>query len=169
MAPREGVAIARVPRFKAIVTMDATPGLLTPDDLAHVRVPVLSILAALSPSDDFSWYSAKADPFLEVALTNAAHDEFTDVCAWQNLIPNSPQAPKIVVAFINSLANMSCHPPHMTPDRVHTLTDWYAVAFLERYLAGDNRYARYLSQYPPGPHTDVQVAHPTPVTMPPPA
>ena len=106
------------------------------------------------------WYSTKAHPFLQVRLDQAAHPEFTDVCAWEKLTRTTPDVPKPVAALIDLDAQGNCGPPNMTPARVHTLTNWYAIAFLERYLAGDTRYGTSLTTYPPGAHTDVQVTHP---------
>jgi dienelactone hydrolase len=151
------VAIPRDPRFKALVAMDATPGLLIPTDLARVRVPTLAIVAENYPE---FWYGTNADPFLEVQLPTAAHDELSDVCEWAELGDKFPDAPKIVVNYLALIASQSCRPPNMAPRRVHELTDWYAIAFLARYLAGDTRYEKFLDGYPPGPHADVIVSHP---------
>ena len=151
------VPIPRDARFKALVAMDATPGLLTPADLARVRIPTLAIVAENSPE---FWYGTNANPFLEIRLPTAAHDELSDVCEWAGLSGKFPDAPKIVVSYLELIAKQSCRPPNMAPERVHQLTDWYAIAFLERYLARDSRYGRYLDGYPPGPHADVRVARP---------
>ncbi len=102
----------------------------------------------------------------------AAHGEFTDICEWAKLTASFPDAPPVVVAYIKAQARSTCRPPNMAPARVHDLTNWYAIAFLERYLAGDRRYGTYLATFPPGPHRDVQVVQPklttsTPTTVPP--
>jgi dienelactone hydrolase len=164
--------IPRDPRIKAVVTMDPTPSLMSPSDLARIRVPVLQVRAVISPRDVVRfYYSTNANPFLEARLIKATHNEFTDICEWPKLIRNFPDAPKPVIDYIKSVARSSCRPPNMAPSRVYTLTNWYAIAFLERYLAGDRGYASYLDGYPPGPHADVRVVHPkrstTATTLPP--
>ena len=164
-SPLPGVSIPRDRRFKVVVTMDATPELLTTADLANVHVPVMSIAgSALYPAAASFWYNTNADPFVEVRLDRAAHDTFTDICAYGKLVPAYPNAPKIVAAYITALAKESCTPPNMPAGRVHDLTNRFAIAFLERYLAGDKRYDHYLTQIPADGHSDVHVTHPTPIT-----
>jgi dienelactone hydrolase len=153
--------IPRDDRLKVVVTMDATPSLLSTGDQAKIRVPVLQVRAAPSAADTTTYFAAtKAEPFLQARLIKATHNEFTDICEWANETGKFPNAPEIIVDYIEGLARASCLPPNMAPKRVHDLTDWYAIAFLERYLAGDARYGQYLDAYPPGPHDDVRVDHP---------
>ena len=106
--------------------MDATPGLLTPADLARVRIPTLAIVADNPPE---FWYGTNVNPFLEIRLPTAADDELSDVCEWAGLSGKFPDAPKIVVSYLELIAEQSCRPPNMAPERVHQLTDWYAIAF----------------------------------------
>lgn len=144
-AADDGTAIPPDRRFKAIVTMDATPNLLAPDDLARIRVPTLSIAGEdLTPGGASFWYQTRARPFAELRIDRADHNVFTDICRYQELTADAPEVPPLVVAYIDSLANGACYPPHLGPDEVHLLTNRYAIAFLLRHLAGDRRYAGYL-------------------------
>jgi len=155
-----GPIIGRDRRFKAVVTMEATPQFMSQQDMQNVRVPVLSIGGSTYVRDFASyWHTTRAHPFLEVSLAQASHNEFTDICHYQQLESVTPAAPPVVVSYINSVADAACPPPNMPVSRVHAYTNRYAIAFLETYLAGDHRYQPYLHTPPGAP--DVHVTAPT--------
>lgn len=159
-------AIPRDGRFKAIVTMDATSRLMAGSDLARVKVPTLSIVGqGVPPGLAAFWYQARSAPFAELRINRAEHNVFTDICRYQQLAPRFPLAPPVVLAYIDSIANSACHPPQLGPAEAQLLTNRYAIAFLLRHLAGDRRYAGYLTTR----HgTEFDLTYPEPTTVAPP-
>lgn len=159
-------AIPRDTRFKAIVTMDATSSLLAGSDLARVTVPTLSIIGqGVPPGYASFWYQARSSPFAELRINRAQHNVFTDICRYQQLVPRFPDSPPLVIAYIESTADEACHPPNLGAAEAQLLTNRYAIAFLLRHLAGDKRYAGYLTSRR---GTEFDLTYPDPVTLPPP-
>lgn len=159
------VPIPRDRRFKAIVTMDATPNLLTATDLAQVTVPTLSIVGEGFFEGNTFWSQTRSSPYLELRIDRAAHGAFSDICLWKRLARTQPRAPQAAVAFINSSADAACYRPHLGSEQVHLLTNRYAIAFLLTHLAGDRRYAGYLT---PRTGTEFRLTAPSPIPLPPP-
>lgn len=162
-AASDGQRIPSDGRFKAIVTMDATPSLLAPSDLAKVSVPALSIAGEdLYPGSAAFWYQTTSSSFRELRINRADHLSFVDLCFFKRVARRFPQAPAVALAIINSGADGSCYAPHLGAEQVQLLTNRYAVAFLLVHVAGDRRYASYLT-----PKTGAEFSFTAPELVPP--
>ncbi|MDX1650327.1 MAG: hypothetical protein R3263_10785, partial [Myxococcota bacterium] len=51
----------------------------------------------------------------------------------------------LLIAGIQDSVDEGCAPELIPVDEAHRLTNLYAVAFLARHVAGDPRFARYLT------------------------
>lgn len=162
----DGTKIPRDTRFKTIVTMDATTSLLSTDDLDRVTVPAMSIVGeGFQVGIPNLWHQTRATPFAEVHIKRAAHNVFTDICRYQQLAPRFTDAEPGVIAYINTVANDACAAPHLPAAEAQLLTNRYAIAFLLRHLAGDKRYASYLTSRR---GTEFALTYPARVVLPPP-
>ena len=151
-------AAAADPRVDAVISMDATWGIVTPEELAAVRVPVLIMygMAGQAPGSHQveqgvtgAWYRTD--------LPRASHLAFTDACSYQPLVPGwlAAGAPPAVQSYVDELTATDCGPSLLPPGRVHDLVDGYSVAFLARYLDGDRAWDATLAE----PRPDVEVDH----------
>jgi predicted dienelactone hydrolase len=151
-------AAAADPRVDAVIAMDATWGILTPEELAEVRVPVLIMygMAGQAPGSR-EIEAGTAAPWYRTDLTRASHVGFTDACSYQALVPGwmAAGAPAEVEAYVAELTAADCGPSVLPSDRLHDLVDGYSLAFLARYLDGDPAWDATLMQ----PRPDVEVDH----------
>jgi predicted dienelactone hydrolase len=151
-------AAAADPRVDAVIAMDATWGILTPEELAEVQVPVLIMygMAGQAPGSR-EIEAGTAAPWYRTDLTRASHVGFTDACSYQALVPGwmAAGAPAEVEAYVAELTAADCGPSVLPSDRLHDLVDGYSLAFLARYLDGDPAWDATLVQ----PRPDVEVDH----------
>jgi predicted dienelactone hydrolase len=145
-------------RVGAVIAMDPTSFLLTPEQLAGVRVPVLlewSRGGIRGPGP--RWFSSLRRTRYQVQMPKARHLSFTDVCSY---IPFLPKWVRVLRKLDPSfgvktlLAQLPvdrvCRPPAMAPNYVHVLADGYAFSYLAYVLRDRRDWRTTLEQSRPG-------------------
>lgn len=147
-------AVPPDPRVDAIAPIAPAAGLLTDADLARVDVPTLVLggtadeTTPVDPNSVRAFALPAARPRYRVDVLEAGHASFTNVCDFRDaFLASSLPAPivNLLLAGIQGLIDEGCAPELIPVDEAHRLTDLYAVAFLARHLAGDPRFARFLT------------------------
>lgn len=137
------------PRVKAIVAQAPYTLRLTPAELAADRVPTMLISGSKDTTTPTATNARVAfgaitgPPVVLVEIGGAAHQSFTDVCAYLDQIPKLPDAPAFVVSVIRTQAEEGCGPDFIDYARGLELTNDLTVAFLRTYVAGQPGYDRY--------------------------
>ena len=136
-------------RIKATVGLAPYTARLTPAELAAVDVPTLmmvgtkDITTPAATNAEVAYQSISGRPVVLVEMTDAAHQSFTDVCAYLDEIPKLPAAPAAVVAVIRSQATEGCGDGFMPFARDIEVTNTMTTAFLLQYVAGRTGYEQY--------------------------
>ena len=143
--------IAADPRIKAVIGLAPYTKLLSDANLAAIKVPTLLMVGdkdVTTPIDNQTtrpWEKITATPIFRVDMVGAGHQSLTDVCDYQKSIPKLPDPPKVVVDFVNRLAEEGCGPGFMDNARSKDLVNIYTTAFLDTYVAGHDTYAGVLT------------------------
>ena len=112
------------------------------ETLATIDVPMMVVVGAddvttpVDPNVTRLWENATlSSPSYRVELVAGEHQSFTDLCAYQDEVPNLPDVPAVVVDTIEMMSVEGCSEGDMTPERVAELLDTYVLAFLDEVLA----------------------------------
>ena len=139
------------PRVRVVVGISPATDVLPAALLARVTVPTLLIggtADATTPvernADTASRELTASPDRLEVRVTQGTHNSFSDLCQQEYLAADA-RVPAEVARQLRLGALVTCPPPLIDPAVAGQITRWYTVAYLERYLRGDPRYARYLA------------------------
>jgi predicted dienelactone hydrolase len=141
----------RDPRVRAIVPISPATGLLTDEELASLRVPTLvlggtsDITTPIDPNSERAHALSKARPRYRVDIEDAGHNSFTNICDIGDALVGAGLPPTLADFLLGSIEE-GCSPELIGIDDAHRLTRFYVVAFLQRHLAGDPRYHRYLNR-----------------------
>ncbi len=136
-------------RIKAVVAQAPYTLRLTPAELAADKVPTMLISGSKDTTTPTSTNAAIAfenitgPPVVLVEIAGAAHQSFTDVCAYLDQIPKLPEAPAPVIAVIQTQAKEGCGAEFIDYARGLLLTNDLTVAFLQKYVAGKADYEAY--------------------------
>ena len=113
------------------------------ETLATIDVPMMVVVGTddvttpVDPNVTRLWDNAtSSSPSYRVELVAAEHQSFTDLCAYQEDVPNLPDVPEVVVETIETMGAEGCAEGDMDPARVAELLDTYVLAFLDEVLAG---------------------------------
>jgi predicted dienelactone hydrolase len=134
---------------KAIVPIAPASGLLSDEELASIRIPMLLLSGTsdtttpIVPSTTRPWDLVSSRVKYRVDVERAGHASFTDICDLAEIL--SSVLPPALLAVVLSNAAEACVPELRPVEQVQDLTNLYTVAFLERTLNGDGRYQRYLT------------------------
>ncbi len=154
--------IAADPRIKAVIGLAPYTVLLSDANLAAIKVPTLLMVGdkdVTTPIDNDTtrpWEKITATPIFRVDMVGAGHQSLTDVCDYQKSIPKLPDPPKVVVDFVNRLAEEGCGPGFMEHARAKDLVNIYTTAFLDTYVAGHDTYAGVLTDAYAKESTDIR-------------
>ena len=149
-------------RIKATVGLAPYTTRLTPAELAAVDVPTMMLVGTkdiTTPANtnaEVAYQSISGRPSVLVETTNAAHQSFTDVCAYLDEIPKLPDAPAAVVDVIRKQATEGCGDEFMPFARDIEVTNTLTTAFLLQYVAGKSGYDYYWTTWPKA-QTDITV------------
>jgi len=112
------------------------------ETLATIDVPMMVVVGTddittpVDPNVTRLWDNATlSSPSYRVELVAAEHQSFTDLCAYQEDVPNLPDIPAVVVETIETMGAEGCSDGDMEPARVAELLDTYVLAFLDEVLA----------------------------------
>lgn len=112
-------------------------GLLTFERLEAIELPTLIIAATddkttpVDPNVETAWASSPASPHYRLELVAAEHQTFTDLCDYVEVLPQRENANPLVVDTIVTMAAEGCSDEDMDFDRAQSLTNTFAVTFLE--------------------------------------
>ena len=149
-------------RIKAVVGLAPYTTRLTPAELAAVDVPTMMLVGTkdiTTPANtnaEVAYESISGRPSVLVEMTAAAHQSFTDVCAYLGEIEKLPDAPKAVVDVIRKQATEGCGDEFMPFARDIEVTNTMTTAFLLQYVAGKTGYDYYWTTWPKS-QTDITV------------
>ncbi len=133
-------------RVDAIITLAPATGeqLLSDERLAAIDVPNMVIVGTddkttpVDPNVTRPWELSTFSPAYRVELLAAEHQTFTDVCDYQEFLPQLEGVPEFISAVIDDFAQDGCQPGDMQIDRAQALTNTFALRFLaEVFAAGD--------------------------------
>jgi predicted dienelactone hydrolase len=141
-------------RIKAVVGLAPYTTRLTPTELAAVDVPTMMLVGTkdittpASTNAEVAYQSISGRPLVLVEMTDAAHQSFTDVCAYLDEIPKLPDAPAAVVDVIRKQATEGCGEGFMPFARDIEVTNTMTTAFLLQFVAGKTGYDYYWTTWP---------------------
>jgi predicted dienelactone hydrolase len=128
---------AIIPLAPAVGGSDPAEQLLSDARLASVDVPALVMVGTndqttpVDPNVTRAWELTMSDPHYRVELVDAAHQTFTDVCAYQDTFPSLPNVNPAVVQVIDEFAVAGCSVGDMKIPRAQDITNSFAVTFLD--------------------------------------
>ena len=141
-------------RIKAVIGLAPYTARLTSTELAAVDVPTMMLVGTkdiTTPTDTnagIAYESISGRPLVLVEMTDAAHQSFTDVCAYLDEIPKLPDAPAAVVDVIRRQAAEGCGEGFMPFERDIEVTNTMVTAFFLQYVAGKSGYDTYWTTWP---------------------
>jgi predicted dienelactone hydrolase len=150
-------AAAADPRVRAVIAMDPTWNMLTPDQLARVKVPVLTMWSNVGLSPGARQYDTLKRVRYGVTFPTATHAGFTDLCSYQSLAAGWAVALGQlgdIRSYLNPQFAQTCRPPTLSSTRLHRLVDGYSMAFLRLVLFGERSWLATLQH--PRPDTQIQ-------------
>ena len=130
------------PRVRAIVALAPAVGtgndlLLSDANLAAIRVPTMVMVGTsdkttpVEPNVTRLFKLGGASPLYELQLKAAQHQSFTDICDYEKFLPTLSGVPPVIIQTIASFAVEGCAPTDMPIERAKSLTDTFAIRFLE--------------------------------------
>lgn len=143
-------SVAPDPRVDAILPISPLSTPFAAEALDRIQVPTLVLggtadtIVPLDPQNVRVFEGASARPRYRVDVEKAGHNSFTDICGLGEL----PLAdlPPALRGFLQENVDQGCAPELIPIEEAHRLTRLYAVSFFRRYVAGDLRYRRFLTE-----------------------
>ena len=135
----------------AVVAQAPATGLISDEGLESITIPTLLLSGTrdrttpVAQNTERPWELISGRPLIRVDIIDGGHQSFTDVCDYQALVPELPDAPAVLVAFIEEFAVEGCAPLLIDIEVAHEIIDTYTLAFLQRYVAGDTEAEAYLT------------------------
>ncbi len=102
------------------------------------------------------WELIAGRPLWRVDLVDAGHQSFTDVCAYQELLPTLPDVPDVFIEVVDGFAEEGCTEDLMPIEQAHAPSNSALVSFLSAYVAGEEGYVAFLEQAEPGEVVEVK-------------
>ncbi|MCK9894835.1 dienelactone hydrolase family protein [Frankia sp. AgB32] len=155
------------PRVRVSVGIAATTAPVPPMLLAQVPVPTLLLGGVRDPvvtmvdNGDRAFADLLAShPRLSVAVADATHNSFTEICRQAGL-PGSAGVPPGLRLWVAVTAAVTCRPPLLAPAQAQLVADRVVVSFLDWQLRADLASGLYLAGGGPaiGPGVTVRL-HP---------
>jgi predicted dienelactone hydrolase len=128
-------------RVDAIITLAPASAGITDQAFTSIDVPALVIggsgdeVTPIDPNVTRPWEWSGSAPHYRADLVDAEHYSFADFCQYQQFLPTLPEIPQLILDTVDEFAE-GCVPGVMGSDRVHLLTNTFAVAFLESVFRG---------------------------------
>ncbi len=139
------------PRVRVLVPISPAAGGLTDEQLASIERPEMviggtaDVTVPLDPSNVRAFELPAARPRYRVDVVDAGHNSFTNICDIFEVLLNAGLPPNLVEFLLGS-ADEGCAPELIPIDEAHRVTNLYVVSFLQRNLALDPRYQRFLTR-----------------------
>jgi predicted dienelactone hydrolase len=141
-------------RIRATIGLAPYTTRLTQAELSAVDVPTMMLVGTkdittpAATNAEVAYESISGRPSVLVEMTDAAHQSFTDVCAYLDEIPKLPDAPAAVVDVIRKQATEGCGEGFMPFARDIEVTNTLTTAFFLEYVAGKTGYDYYWTTWP---------------------
>ncbi len=139
------------PRVRVSVGIAATTAPLPRAMLAQIPVPTLLLgggrdpVVTLGENADRAFTDLTAShPRLVVAVADATHNTFTEICRQAGL-PGTASVPAGLRLWIALTAATTCHPPMLPPAEAQLVADRAVVSFLDWQLRADTASGLYLA------------------------
>ena len=137
-------SIAPDPRVDAIMLMApvVSDTAFSNETLAAITVPMIVLIGAddvtvpVDPNVTRLWAQTTNSPAYEVELVHGEHQTFTEVCNYQDFLPNLTDVPAFITEVINSYAVEGCSPGDMDAARAADITNTYVIEFLDQLWHG---------------------------------
>lgn len=148
-------------RVDAVVAMAPASGLLSDEELAAVDVPTLllsgteDVTTPVDPDTERPWELIEGRPLWRVDITDGGHQSFTDVCTYQEVLPDLG-APQLLIDAVDDYAEEGCTDELVSIDTAHDLINDAAVSFLLAELAGRDDYVWFLEDEAEGETVSVR-------------
>lgn len=131
-------------RVTAIITLAPATGpqLLTDELLTSIDVPHLVMAGdsddttPIAPNVDRPWELVPGRPSYRVELVAGEHETFTDLCNYNEQLPELESVPDLVVDALATFTASTCAPTAMQLDRAQPITNTFAVRFLDEITQG---------------------------------
>ncbi len=138
------------PRVDAIVPISPVSTAFAEAELAGISIPTLilggtaDITTPVDPQSTFAFEFISARPRYRVDVRAAGHNSFTNVCDIADALLGIGLPIGLLEFLLGSLEE-GCVPDLIPVEEAQRLTKRYAVAFLQRFVARDPRYQRFLT------------------------
>ncbi len=138
-------------RVDAIVGLAAATEGLDDATLSSIRVPTLLEWATDDQTVEVATNAQRPDelitarPYVRADISAAGHQSFTDVCSYQDMVAETPDAPQALVDAINDYASEGCGPELLDIGEAHRIIKRLTTAFLLGQLWDDDTYAPLLT------------------------
>lgn len=145
--------VAEVPpdqRVDAIVGLAAATMGLDDENLSSIKVPTLLEWATGDQTVEVATNAPRPDelisgrPYVRADIQGAEHQSFTDVCSYQDLLAEMPDAPAAIVDAVDEYATEGCEQGQLDIDEAHRIILRLTTAFLLEQLWDDDSYAPLL-------------------------
>ena len=138
------------PRVRVLVPISPAAGSLSDEQLSSIERPeiviggTLDVTVPLDPSNVRAFELPAARPRYRVDVLDAGHNSFTNICDFFDVLLGAGVPPNLL-EFLLGNAEEGCAPELIPIEEAHRVTNLYAVSFLQRNLAFDPRYQRFLT------------------------
>jgi predicted dienelactone hydrolase len=137
-------------RVRALVPISPAAGGLSDEQLASIERPEIviggtaDVTVPIDPSSVRAFELPSARPRYRIDVEDAGHNSFTNICDFFEVLLDAG-VPPALLEFLLGNADEGCAPELIPIEEAHRVTSLYAVAFLQRNLAFDPRYQRFLT------------------------
>jgi predicted dienelactone hydrolase len=137
-------------RVRALVPISPAVGGLSDEQLASVERPEIviggtaDVTVPIDPSSVRAFELPSARPRYRIDVEDAGHNSFTNICDFFEVLLGAGVPPQLLEFLLGS-ADEGCAPELIPIEEAHRVTNLYAVSFLQRNLAFDPRYQRFLT------------------------
>ena len=140
------------PRVRAIAPIAPASTPLADSELETIDVPTLvlggtaDVTTPLDPEVTRPFELISGRPLYRADILDAGHFSFTSLCDLIQALLDLGIPPELVEDLVGDALEEGCVPALIPIEEAHRLTNLYAVSFLRRHVAGDLRYARFLTR-----------------------
>ncbi len=132
-------------RVRAIVPISPATRALDDATLARIEIPTMvlggtsDITVPLEPSNRRAFEQISSDIRRRVDVLDAGHTSFTNICDFVEAFQTVELTPELA-AFLEGTASEGCAPELVPIEEAKRITNFHAVAFLLRHVAGERSY-----------------------------
>ncbi len=155
-------SVAADDRIDAVAAIAPATRFFSDEELESVDVPTLLLsgtadeTTSIEENTERPWELIAGRPLWRVDLVDAGHQSFTDVCAYQELLPTLPDVPDVFIEVVDGFAEEGCTEDLMPIEQAHASANSALVSFLSAYVAGEEGYVAFLEQAEPGEVVEVK-------------